>query len=263
MSGLCEDCNQPADPLVHIANPLGDPPYLACQQCAPVMQLAAGQTHNRALLTLIDGLPAAEINPGKTFDMRLTARYYASWLGWAVFPVHHPLDQPGAPHGYACSCGKDSDVIQDRCKSPGKHPMISNGFLGATTDLNQIEEWWGRWPHANIGLPTGHREQGGIGYDVLDIDGPEGWETWQQWKLNNPDTLPAVRYIAFTPGNRRRPAGRHHLIDACGTSNTTRALPGIDLRGDGGYILAPPSRGITGPRYAWITPPEAPAKGEQ
>lgn len=202
-----------------------------------------------ALTTLIDGLPVAEINPGKTYSMGAAATYYATTLRWPIFPVHHPVPDLAAPGGLACSCGKD-------CASPAKHPLTPNGLLDATTDLEQIKAWWSRWPSANIGARTGAAPDG-IGLDAIDIDGDDGWQTWREWLTASPDAVPPMICEAFTPGNRKRRPGRHRLITACGTTNTTHALPSIDLRGDGGYILVAPSQGITGPRYSWMTAPVA------
>lgn len=204
--------------------------------------------HEKALQMLTDALPVAELNPGKAYDMKAAALYYASKVGWRVFPVHNPVLDASAPNGLACSCGEE-------CASPGKHPRTAAGFKDATTDLEVITAWWDRWPSANIAVPTGYTERGGIGYDVVDIDGPDGWATWQQWMADDPDSVPQRVLEAFTPGNRKRRAGRHHFITACGTTNTTHALPSIDLRGDGGYVLVAPSQGITGPRYSWVVAP--------
>ncbi len=204
--------------------------------------------HERALTTLVDGLDVAEINPGKTFNMGAAALYYATQLGWPVFPVHHPVPDDTAPNGLACSCGQD-------CASPAKHPFTRNGLLDATTDTDTIRGWWERWPLANIAARTGSVESGGIGLDAIDIDGDEGWQTWRQWMQDSPDSVPVMVCEAFTPGNRKRRPGRHRLITACGTTNTTHALPNIDLRGESGYVLVAPSQGITGPRYCWLTAP--------
>lgn len=204
--------------------------------------------HEAALTALVDGLPIAEIDPGKTYDMGASALYYATKYRWPIFPLHHPVPNMAAPNGLACSCGKD-------CASPAKHPLVLHGVLEATTDVEVIAAWWKRWPLANIGARTGYAPDG-IGLDVLDIDGDEGWQTWKQWASDDPFGVPEMVCEAFTPGNRKRRPGRHRFIAACGTSNTTHALPNIDLRGSNGYVLVPPSQGITGPRYSWLTRPQ-------
>lgn len=209
------------------------------------------------LSELLAAFEVIEVMPGRPApDMGKVAAYYAERLGWPVFPVHHPVADRNAPYGWRCSCGKDDDrlPVRDRCKSPGKHPLTAQGFKDASADPDEIAAWWRRWPAANIATPTG---ASGCGFDVIDIDGVEGLETWRAWRANDPASIPPLVALAFTPGNRKRKAGRHWLTPAIGTANTARALPGIDLRGDGGYILLPPSQGITGPRYAWMHEPKA------
>lgn len=75
--------------------------------------------------------------------------------GFRVFPIYEPT-----PDG--CSCGRPV------CTKAGKHPRITTGFKAATADVEQISEWWTRWPQANVGIVTG------TGLTVVDIDGPEG-----------------------------------------------------------------------------------------
>jgi hypothetical protein len=52
------------------------------------------------------------------------------------------------------------------CKSPAKHPLCKNGLNDGSSDPKQIEEWWSKWPYANVGVVTGKRS----GIVVLDID---------------------------------------------------------------------------------------------
>ncbi len=90
---------------------------------------------------------AAMADPGKA------AQWYATKLGWRVFPVHSVRD------GH-CTCGNAD------CEHPGKHPLTKRGVHDATNDLEQIKQWWQDHPDANIALATGERS----GVDVLDID---------------------------------------------------------------------------------------------
>ena len=203
--------------------------------------------HDAALKMVVDGLPVAEINPGKIFDMGKAALFYAERLRWPVIPIHHPMNDPRAPFGLSCSCGKE-------CDSPGKHPMTANGLDDASLDPAVISAWWRRWPQANIAVRTGIAETGGCGFDVIDVDGEQGWQSWSAW-LEDGDT-PTIEFEAFTPGNRKRGVGRHLYVVACGTENKSNVLPLIDTRGDRGYVVTAPSRGMTGGRYAWVTPPE-------
>jgi hypothetical protein len=206
-----------------------------------------------ALSDLMAQFEAVDMPLSAEPDMARAACWYVKRFSWPIFPVHHFNKTPS---GLRCSCGKDRDElpIAERCKSPGKHPMTWSGFKDASADLETVKAWWSEYPRANIGTPTG---VSGCGLDVIDIDGPEGMETWLAWRSASPESIPPLAALAFTPGNRKRKAGRHWLTPAVGTTNTTRALPGIDLRGDGGYILLPPSQGATGGRYQWILQPGA------
>jgi hypothetical protein len=92
---------------------------------------------------------------------------YAAW-GVPVYPVHWPhSDAAGA--GLACSCPRGR-----YCDRPAKHPLVRHGVQDATTQAAQLERWWQRWPHANIGLATG------VVFDALDIDGPSGLAALRQ-----------------------------------------------------------------------------------
>jgi len=126
----------------------------------------------------------------------------------------------------------------------GKEPMEgSNGFYDPTTDLETIENWWRRHPNANIGIPTGNAS----GFWVLDIDGEEGQQTFS--------TLQTEHEKLHTPVISRTGKGHHLLFKMNGRDirNRTRFLPGLDARGIGGYIVAPPSiHPKTGTAYSWV-----------
>jgi len=167
-------------------------------------------------------------NSGTT-PLETAALAYASG-GLHVFPLHSiALD------GH-CTCG-NSD-----CKSPGKHPRTRHGVSDATTDNDQIIAWWKQWPGANIGVATGH---GGL--YVIDLDGPEGNNNWNQLTDNNP--TPQTRSVAT--GN-----GRHlwFLTDHELGNSASRIAPGIDTRGRGGYVVAPPSVHAAGTTYSFENP---------
>ena len=154
--------------------------------------------------------------------------------GWPVFPVHHPIKGK-------CSCG-----WQD-CSNPAKHPMTRNGLKDATTDLKQIRSWWTKSPQANIGIATGQ----GSGLVVLDIDPRHGGlESMKAiGKLGN---MPSLTPTVYTGGG-----GEHIYLaypnNGIRISNTVElgGYPGLDLRGEGGYVIAPPSRHISGSKYTW------------
>ena len=136
--------------------------------------------------------------------------------GRLVFPVHAVRDD-------LCSC-RDSD-----CNSPGKHPRTANGLKDGTTDEAQIKAWWSRWPDANIAVVTGEVS----GLSVIDFDGDEGKDSFFNHLLGK---LPASR-VHSTPN------GRHLLFQYNpDLKQTAGALPGVDVRNDGGYVLVPPSQ---------------------
>jgi putative DNA primase/helicase len=163
-------------------------------------------------------------------DLLKAALYYAS-LGWSVFPIH-TLHKSGC-----CTCGNP------KCTSAGKHPMTRNGLKDAAGDPNQIIAWWTRWPNANIGIATG----GPSGFWVLDVDGDIGQKVLEDLVKDYsrlPDTVEAQ-----TGGG-----GRHFLFRCDGThipNSSGKVGEKIDVRGDGGYIVAAPSLHKSGRRYAW------------
>lgn len=126
------------------------------------------------------------------------------------------------------------------CHVLGKAPLTRHGLNDATTDPERIRAWWTAAPQANVGLPTGHL------FDVVDIDNPAGLVKFYERHMD-PGDSPPVRAIALTPH------GRHLYFDAePGTRNRAGLLPGVDVRGLGGYVVAPPSRTPDG-LYRWVT----------
>lgn len=143
---------------------------------------------------------------------------------WSIFPLHHHVG------GGRCSCG---DKL---CTSPAKHPKTKNGLHDATSDPAQIMAWWGKWSEANIGLRTGD------GVFVVDVDGEAGREFLKGRGV--PETLSA-----------RTGRGVHlyfYAPEGVCVRNRAKVGPELDVRGDGGYVLAPPSEHASGVAYEWI-----------
>jgi hypothetical protein len=153
--------------------------------------------------------------------------------GWPVFPCHSARPSSG------CSCG----TVE--CGSPGKHPRVRGGLHSSSTDASVIRGWWARWPRANVAVRTGEVS----GLVVVDVDpGHGGDATLRELEAVHGD-LPMTRTIRTASGGRhlyfRHPGG---LV----RNDAGRVLGrGVDLRGDGGYVIAPPSRGTAG-AYAVI-----------
>lgn len=151
--------------------------------------------------------------------------------GWPVFPCHTATGSAG------CSCG----VVD--CASPGKHPRVRGGLHASSADASVIRGWWARWPRANVAVRTGAASE----LVVVDVDPAHGGDaTMRDLEANN-GTLPPTRTISTPSGGRhlyfRHPGGTVR-------NDAGRVLGrGVDLRGDGGYVVAPPSRAIGG-QYA-------------
>jgi hypothetical protein len=167
--------------------------------------------------------------PTTTHGGTTAALEYAA-KGWGVIPLHTP--DPTAPGG--CSCRKAD------CQSVGKHPRTMKGLKDASTDKGTIERWWRMWPDANVGITTG------AGLMVLDVDGDEGHDTLAALELEHGD----LRTLTARTGS-----GGLHLYftvpdDVC--RNRTRFADGLDTRGEGGYVVAPPSTHVSGGTYQWV-----------
>lgn len=135
----------------------------------------------------------------------------------------------------------------------GKKPLTGHGFKEATTDPEQVRLWWNEYPNANIGIACGTSSIGCL--TVVDLDNkPEkdvnGFETLYEWQKENgvlPDTL-----IAKTGGG-----GYHYyFLSDEPFRNGTNILgenSGVDIRSEGGYVVAPPSVHKSGARYEWCS----------
>ena len=147
--------------------------------------------------------------------------------GQPVFPLHS-LDEHGV-----CTCG--GPEVNPKC-SPGKHPRTSHGHLDASTDASQITAWWTRWPSANIGIPTGKRS----GIIALDHD------TYKPSTISRESVEAEYGPIAQTRTVKTGRDGRQYLYKHPGYYVKSRTgdnaiAPGLEVKGDGGYIVAPPS----------------------
>jgi hypothetical protein len=143
---------------------------------------------------------------------------YAS-LGMAVMPLHS-VDQFGA-----CSCR----IAQ--CKPVGKHPRTRHGVSDASTDEAIIRSWWSRWPDANIGVATGSKS----GIIVLDVDPRNGGDRTLDERVMQHGALPETVHVRTGGG------GSHYYFRRAAHASTYHDPAGIDVLGDGGYVVAPPS----------------------
>ena len=133
-----------------------------------------------------------------------------------------------------------------------KVPLTRNGCKDATTDAAQIKAWWQKYPNANIGLATGSVSQNVFVID-LDIDedrGIDGYHSLEDWQREHgdfPETWTAITgrggYHLYYRGNGK-------------VKNRAGIIDGVDIRGNGGYVVAPPSIHKNGNRYEWEYSPD-------
>lgn len=156
-------------------------------------------------------------------SMKEWALWYAS-LGMAVFPL----------------------------KPRRKEPATTNGCRAATTNPDQIAQWWDIHQNDNIGIATGMISGGLMAID-LDVDenkGINGYQVMKEWQQQHsalPDTVQSITG-----------RGGYHLLyrDNKPWGNKVGLYEGVDIRGEGGYIVAPPSIHPNGKRYEWEQDPQ-------
>ncbi len=128
------------------------------------------------------------------------------------------------------------------CRTPRKHPRFRNWQERATCDSDTIEEFWWNHKGSNVGVATGAVS----GVFVLDVDPKNGGQESLDalvMKHGRIETLQALT------GSR----GKHFYFEHPGkpVKNGVALLPGLDIRGDGGLVVAPPSIHVSGQRYEW------------
>lgn len=174
-------------------------------------------------------------------DVTRAARYalfYAAVLGWPVFPV-----------------------------GPNKSPLIPEGHYGSTLDLDQIVQWFdfefvGREP--GIGFAPALGELAVVDIDVKRKDGvviTDGHETLKNLRIHLPPT-----FVSITQSGD----GEHHFytmpegglpstvgVNGLGKGLDTRAAHWDKPKSASGYVILPPSAGLTGLEYAWKVAPSS------
>ncbi|MBI9017417.1 MAG: DUF3987 domain-containing protein [Phycisphaerae bacterium] len=129
----------------------------------------------------------------------------------------------------------------------GKKPLTPHGCKDATTDEQQIRQWWQRWPDANIGLLCGPKS----GVYVVDIDNDpdknvDGWDSIAQLEAEHGMIAPTVTQA--TPRG-----GAHYFFKAeKPPANKNSFRNGIDIRSDGYYVVLTPSVHPNGLEYHWV-----------
>ena len=163
--------------------------------------------------------------------------------GYRIFPAH------GITESGRCTCGNPN------CQNPGKHPAISNWQRAATTDPEQIRRWWNKNSEYNPAIPAG----GDLA--ILDADGEKGRESLRRLEEEY-GPLPPTRTVI----SGREDGGEHQYFRkdprAEIRNSVSKLGEHLDIRGDGGYVIAPGARHASGRFYEWkegCSPADLPA----
>ena len=151
----------------------------------------------------------------------------------------HPLYEVG--DDLVCRCHKGAACDE---KARGKHPRLPEWQKAATNDARHVDAWWSRWPNAGIGIATGSASR----VWVLDLDGDAAIE----WYRSKSREHGLTKTIGVKTGR-----GRHlwwEWPDGAEIRNSGGKIsPGVDVRGEGGFVIAPSTLHRSGVRYEWLT----------
>lgn len=150
-----------------------------------------------------------------------------------MFPTH------GVRPDGSCTC------LDPTCGSVGKHPVPGRWQDVATTDVGVIDAWFVDHPWANVSIATGRD----TGMFVVDVDVPKGGgQSMEEYEVSTEDGV--ARTLRANTGG-----GGYHLFYSYprgqDVTNMVDWLPGVDVRGDGGQVVAPPSQHASGRYYDW------------
>jgi putative DNA primase/helicase len=173
------------------------------------------------------------VQPGSqqsSAELKLKSAVRCAERGWHVIPLTWI-------EGGDCSCSAPD------CSSPGKHPLTTHGVKDASNDKAVIRAWWRMNPQANVGIVTGAQS----GITVLDIDPRHGGRESLRALEEQYGPLPQGPCVQ-TGGDGEH---RYFLHPGPTVKNKVGLAPGIDIRGDGGYVVGPRSNHTSGQLYLW------------
>ena len=132
------------------------------------------------------------------------------------------------------------------CVERGKRPAMKHGLNDWFDDPKGAAELWEEYPDFNVGITCGEPSGGLV---VIDIDrkpGADGWETLKRWEREHGE-LPET--VTATTGS----GGKHLYYRAMGerVAPSVNQELGVDIRGEGSYVVAPPSVHECGSLYEW------------
>jgi hypothetical protein len=155
--------------------------------------------------------------------------------GWRVLPLWWLTGD--------CACPRTSKTRDEygRCHSAGKHPITKHGVNDATTDEAVIRQWWTEYPQANVAIATGSAS----GLLVIDVDPRNGGNVTLEELVSRLGELPET-IVVETGG------GGQHYYFAAPDGDVVGALgDGVDVKFNGGYVVAPPSVHVSGGTYTF------------
>jgi hypothetical protein len=170
--------------------------------------------------------------------------------GWPVVPLHRMVFPPDPrANGHAvCDCGRKPGTD---CK-PGKHPRTEHGLTDATTDVKVIKGWIKLWPESNLAMLTGAAS----GIVALDIDPRhDGLASMKELTGSDAPGPAWGNLIQITGGGGFHVLLRHPETVVRNRVGILLNKPhggGLDIRGDGGYIVVAPSNHESGKFYEWL-----------
>lgn len=174
-------------------------------------------------------LPINYVGSGEAVNMEDQTRFLAvraAEQGFMVFPLH------GIRQDGKCTCK------QAGCSSPGKHPRTKDGFKSATRNPTKVAKWFNRWPDSNYGIATGS------GLAVIDVDGSAGEDSLEDLQELLGEALPAGGEVQTGKGRHYYYRCSAELPSSAGALGT-----GLDIRCEGGYVVGPGSRHVSGCNY--------------
>lgn len=154
-----------------------------------------------------------------TLPPMLKAALVYSEIGWRILPL-----EPG------------------RKEPIGR--LVPHGCKDASADGDDLLRWWGEVPDAGIAVATGSES----GLWVLDIDGPVGAVVWWDWEARHEPIHTLAQRTGRVDGGRQLFFRWPMDLEV---RNKAKVVPGIDVRGERGYVVLPPSLHPDGRRYQW------------
>jgi hypothetical protein len=159
-------------------------------------------------------------------------------------------DLPRGPMLLAALAFTQSGIRVFPCNPRSKRPLTMHGFKDATIDQDIVVGWWTQWPHAMIGMPTGTSTE----TFVVDLDTKGNGIEHFAALCEQHGGIPTTKTSTTPSGGRH--LFFHYPLNRHVRNSASKLGGGIDVRGQGGYIILPPSQRHDGAAYRWHTSSE-------